>query len=252
MKFHEFGCENEKILLMFHGSCMSFDMYQESIKIMAENIHVIIPAITGHDLSVKESFTSVEEVVNEVENWLIDRGYNKIDGIYGLSMGGGMAIQLLANHRITVKCAVIDGGMTPYQLPWIATRFIAVRDFLMIELGRSNKKLVEKVFLPEKYTHEGVNTVYKVLRHYNAKSVWRVFESCNNYSMPNPVPLLETQIEYWYGEEERKDRVWDIKFIKKIWPNVKLRILPNMGHGEYCLRFPDKFAKDMLHRLLID
>lgn len=60
---------------MFHGSCMTWDMYMEAAKVMAEKIHVIIPAITGHDLSVKEDFASVENVVSEVENWLLDRGY---------------------------------------------------------------------------------------------------------------------------------------------------------------------------------
>lgn len=53
MIFHEFGCENKKTLLMFHGSCMTWDMYKEGIEVMAKEIHVIIPAITGHDLSVK-------------------------------------------------------------------------------------------------------------------------------------------------------------------------------------------------------
>lgn len=93
MKFHEFGCENKKILLMFHGSCMTWDMYEKSLKVMAKKMHIIIPAITGHDLSVKETFTSVEEVVEEIENWLIDKGYNEIDCLYELSMGGGMAIR---------------------------------------------------------------------------------------------------------------------------------------------------------------
>jgi len=249
MKFHEFGCKNEKIFLMFHGSCMTWDMYEKSIKIMAEKVHVIIPAITGHDLSIKEDFTSVEEVVHETENWLRNRGYDKIEYLYGLSMGGGMVIHMLANNRIKVKHAIIDGGMTPYELPWLITRFIAVRDFLMLELGRSSKKLVERVFSPEKYTSEGIDKVYKVLRHYNAKSIWRVFESCNNYSMPDPVHLIDTKIEYWCGEREEKDRVWDIKYVKKIWPSIRFRKIMDAGHGEYCLRFPDKFAADILQRL---
>lgn len=249
MKFHEFGCENEKILLMFHGSCMTFDMYEKSIKIMAEKIHVIIPAITGHDLSIVEDFTSVEEVVSEAEDWLLRRGYNEIDGLYGLSMGGGLAIHMLANKRVKVKYAVIDGGMTPYQFPWLVTRLIAVRDFLMLELGRSNKKLVEKFFPHEKYTNEGIDKVYKVLRHYSAKSIWRVFESCNNYSMPNPVPVINTQIEYWYGEDEEKERALDIKYVKKIWPHVKFRRILNAGHGEYCMRYPDEFSNGILNIL---
>ncbi|WP_234120864.1 alpha/beta fold hydrolase [Clostridium hydrogenum] len=249
MKFHEFGCKNEKILLMFHGSCMTWDMYEKSIKIMAEKIHVIIPAITGHDLSIKEDFTSVEEVVCETENWLFNKGYDKIDGLYGLSMGGGLAIHMLANNRIKVKYAVIDGGMTPYELPWLVTRFIVVRDFIMLELGRSSKKLVERFFPPDKYTNEVIDGFYKALRHYNGKSIWRVFESCNNYLMPDPLPMLDTKIEYWYGEREEKDRALDIKYVKKIWTNVKFRKIMDSGHGEYCLRFPDKFAADILQGL---
>lgn len=35
-----------------------------------------------------------------------------MDGIYGLSMGGAMAIRFLANQRVSVKYAVIDGGIT--------------------------------------------------------------------------------------------------------------------------------------------
>lgn len=249
MKFHEFGCENKKILLMFHGSCMTWDMYEKSIEIMSQKVHVIIPAITGHDLSVKEDFTSVEDVVCETENWLIKRGYDKIDLLYGLSMGGAMAIYMLAHNKIKVSNAVIDGGITPYQLPRFLTRFIAVRDFLMIELGRASKKLVETAFPKEKYTDNGIDSVCMALHHYSAKSVWRVFESCNNYSMPDKVPLLDTQIEYWYGEKEEKDRVWDIKYVRNIWPNVKLRRILDVGHGEYCLRFFDKFAEDMIKRI---
>ena len=246
MIFHEFGCENEKILLMFHGSCMTWDMYEEAIGVMAEKIHVIIPAITGHDVSIKEDFTSVEEVVSKTEDWLIKRGYQQIEGIYGLSMGGGMAIRLLANQRILVKYAVIDGGITPYQLPLVITRLIVVRDFLMIGAGKNSKRLLSRVFNPEKYQQEIIDGVYQVLRHYNARSIWRVFESSNNYSMPDPVPQLNTQIEYWYGEYERKDRNWDIKYVKKIWPKTTFKNIPDVSHGEYSVRFQKDFAKYML------
>lgn len=47
-------------------------------------------------------------------------------------MGGAVVTRMLADNRLTVKSAVIDGGITPYQLPRFITRFIAVRDFLMV------------------------------------------------------------------------------------------------------------------------
>lgn len=43
----------------------------------------------------------------------------------------------------------------------------------------------------------------------SAKSIWRVFDSCNNYAMPRPIPVLSTDIQYWYGSLEKKARAWE-------------------------------------------
>ena len=43
----------------------------------------------------------------------------KVECIYGCSMGGSIVIKLLSNNKVCIKNAVIDGGITPYQLPWI-------------------------------------------------------------------------------------------------------------------------------------
>jgi hypothetical protein len=36
------------------------------------------------------------------------------------------------------------------------------------------------------------------------------------YKMPNPVPLPEGYVEYWYADAEEKARTWDIAYIKKV------------------------------------
>ena len=46
--------------------------------------------------------------------------------------------------------------------------------------------------------------------HFSAKTIYNVFWSTNNYSMPEPIPAVDTEIEYWYGEEEKKARKNDI------------------------------------------
>ena len=56
-------------------------------------------------------------------------------------------IHSLLDKRLTIKKAVIDGGITPYQIPWLITRFIAVKDFLLISAGKfGGIKLLEKSF----------------------------------------------------------------------------------------------------------
>ena len=40
-------------------------------------------------------------------------------------------------QKIRIRHCVMDGGITPYQLPWIVTRFIALKDYLMMMIGRA-------------------------------------------------------------------------------------------------------------------
>ena len=54
------------------------------------------------------------------------------DTVYGCSMGGSIALMVTLGQMIKIKHCIMDGGITPYQLPWIVTRFIALKDYLMM------------------------------------------------------------------------------------------------------------------------
>ena len=246
MNVHEFGTQNPDILLMFHGSCMAWDMYREAAETLARRFHVVIPALPGHDPDTDEEFTSVERIASQTADWLLVRGYGTVACLYGLSMGGSLALRMLADGRVDVRRAIVDGGITPYQLPRPLTRLIAVRDTLMVRLGRSSKRMLEAAFPPEKFTREGVDSMYRVLRHMSGKTIWRVFESCNNYSMPAPLPAIRTEIAYWYGEKEKKARAWDIAYVRKNFPMASFREIPGVGHGEYSTMRQKAFADDVI------
>ncbi|MDO4314349.1 MAG: alpha/beta hydrolase [Oscillospiraceae bacterium] len=233
-------------MLFLHASCTAWDFYEESTRLLARRYHVIVPAMPGHDLTTDEDYTSVEEIAETLENWLLDRGHRRIHGLYGLSMGGSIAVRLLANGRIRFDKAVIDAGITPYQLPWLATRFIALRDFLMVELGRNSRKLLELAYPPEKYGAEELDWMEQLLKHMSARTVWRVFDSCNNYSMPKPVPVPTTEIQYWYGSLEKKARAWDIDYVKKIFPETRFAEIDGLDHAEYALLHPAEFARRLM------
>ena len=246
MNIHEFGQEHSERLLFLHASCTGWDFYEGSIRELSKQYHVIVPAMPGHDLTTDEDYTSVEEIAAELEQWLLERGYAYVHGLYGLSMGGSVVIRLLANGKIHSDKAVIDAGITPYQLPWIATRFIALRDFLMVELGKHSRRLLELAYPPEKYGAEGLDWMERMLRHMSARTIWRVFDSCNNYSMPNFVPVLPTELQYWYGSLEKKARAWDMDYVKKNFPETTFAEIAGMDHAEYALLHQAEFARQLM------
>lgn len=151
---------------------------------------MIIPALPGYDEeNPKQHFTSIENIADDLSAWLTARGIKTVDLLYGCSMGGSVILRLIAERKIAVKNAVCDGDITPYKFPWIITRLIAVRDFLMIAMGKiGGPKLLEKAFSTDEYSKDDLKYVAKVLKFMSYKTIWRTFESCNNYSMPKNIP----------------------------------------------------------------
>ncbi len=143
---------------------------------------------------------------------------------------------------------VMDGGITPYKLPWLVTRFIAIKDYLIMMLGRAGGVgLLEKAFSTDEYSEEDLEYVATVLRHCSGKTLWRTFDSCNNYKISKPMSLINTKIHYWFAENEQKARKQDIRYMKEFFPETSFGRYPNLGHAGLVLLKPELFAKNIMN-----
>ena len=246
MTIHEFGKENKDTIILLHPSAVMWDYFEYVIPLLENRYHLMVPALPGYDEEKPGDFTSVEEIASDLADQIEERGITDIALIYGCSMGGAIVARFLADGRIRVKSAVMDGGITPYQLPWIVTRFIAVRDFLMIYMGKlGGIRLLEKAFSTDDYSEEDLKYIEKVLKFMSCRTIWRTFESCNNYDMPDHVRTDCGRTEYWYAETEEKDRKWDIEYIKKTFPETEFRVFKNIGHGGLAALKPELLASEI-------
>lgn len=244
MTIHEFGKENNEIIVLIHPSVVMWDYFEYVIPLLEEKYHLVIPAIPGYDPDVKNDFTSVEEISAKLEEWLIGNDLGDVACLYGCSMGGSIVARMLADNRLSIRSAVIDGGITPYQFPWIITRLIAIKDFLLIYTGKiGGAKLLEKAFSTDELSEEDVQYAAKVLKMISARTIWRTFESCNNYSMPKDIRTDCKHIEYWIAEKELKDRRTDVVYIKRVFPHTIFRKIRDMGHGGMAPFHPELFAR---------
>ena len=250
MTIHEFGQSHGEVVVLVHPSGVMWDYFEYVIPLMQERYHLIVPALPGYDTEDSSDFTGVEEIAEELADWLIGHGNSEIACIYGCSMGGSVVTRFLADRKVIVNSAVIDGGITPYQLPWIVTRLIAVKDFLLIYIGKAGGlKLLQKAFSTDEYSEEDLQYIVKVLKHMSAKTIWRTFESCNNYAMPSPVTVDCEHIEYWYAKVEEKDRKGDIAYIKKNLPQTIFKVFEDIGHGGLAALKPELFAKELIRAM---
>ena len=246
MTIHEFGKGNDEIVVLIHPSAVMWDYCEYVIPLMKDRYHLLIPALPGYDTQREGDFTSVEEIASELEGWIIDQGYTGTACIYGCSMGGSVVARILADNRLNIRSAVMDGGITPYQLPRIVTRLIALRDFLMVSMGKiGGLKMLEKAFSTDEYSEEDLKYMSRVLKMMSFRTIWRTFESCNNYTMPDPVHTDCCRIEYWFAESETKDRKWDIDYVKKHFPQTRFRRFDHVGHGGLAPLQPERLVRNL-------
>lgn len=244
MTFHEYGIQNDKLIVLIHPSAVMWDYFSYLIPLLETNFHLLIPALPGYDEECPDTdYTSVEDIAAQIAGCLAAKNTGRIDVLYGCSMGGSIVLRMLADHLIPIENAVIDGGITPYQLPRIVTRLIAVRDFLMISIGKiGGLRLLEKIFSTDEYSAEDLKYMEKTLHFMSYRTIWRTFESCNNYQMPDPAPEFSCHMEYWYGDREQRDRKWDIQYVRKSFPKTRFIKMKNCGHASMASLHPREMA----------
>ena len=84
--------------------------------------------------------------------------------------------------------------------------------------------------------------VADVLKCSSRKTLWRTFDSCNNYKIPQPIPKVDTQMHYWYADGEEKERKLDIAYMNQHFPQTEFKVLPKLGHAGLVLLKPDLFV----------
>ncbi len=254
MTIHEYGKENKQVIVLLHPSAVMWDYFAYIVPLLKDDYHLIIPAIPGYnEENPSENFTSVEEIADNLAQWLISHGIQTVDLLYGCSMGGAILIRMFAERKVKYLNVVCDGGITPYQLPWIVTRLIAVRDFIGISAAKLTGEkilgIMGKAFSTDGYTKEDMRYIAKVIRRMSYKTIWNTFLSCDNYSMPDTVSDFDGIFQYWYGEKEKKNRKLDIQYVEKMIPYAEFIEMKGMGHASMASLHPQELA-DRFHELL--
>ena len=116
----------------------------------------------------------------------------------------------------------------------------------LISMGKAGGlKILQKAFSTDEYSEEDLQYIVRVLKHMSAKTIWRTFESCNNYAMPKPVASDCGHIEYWYAKAEEIDRKGDITYMKKNLPQTVFQVFEHIGHGGLAVLKPELLAAEL-------
>lgn len=80
MTIHEFGHVHDEVVVLVHPSVVMWDYFEYVIPLMQEYYHLIVPALPGYDTESGSDFTSVEQIAEELADWLITHDHR--DRVY--------------------------------------------------------------------------------------------------------------------------------------------------------------------------
>ncbi len=103
MTIHEFGQSRDEVVVLVHPSVVMWDYFEYVIPLMQEHYHLIVPALPGYDTETSSDFTSVEQIAEELADWLITHDHREIACIYGCSMGGAVVTRFLADRGFAAQ-----------------------------------------------------------------------------------------------------------------------------------------------------
>ena len=56
---------------------------------------------------------------------------------------------------------------------------------------------------------------------------------------------MDTKIEYWYGEKEKKARKNNLAYASRVYPQTVAREFKGLAHAELVLMFPERFYEEV-------
>ena len=179
MKVLEHGGRIGRTLLFLPCTAEPVWAFAETIALLSEQWHVFQVVFDGHEPEEPGNFTSVEQTVDEVTEYLKAHGIARLDAAYGCSLGGACLTRFLALGEIPVGRAIIDDGITPYQLPYLVRKLILARDVLSFKLAANDRKVLEAAFPPERFTIPGHDPVkeYDAMEAYGLQAESLLFQT---------------------------------------------------------------------------
>ena len=99
----ECGREHRETLLFFPCTAEPVWAFADTIAVLSQRWHIFQVVFDGHQPEYPGDFTSVEQTVDEVTQYLNVHGISHLDAAYGCSLGGACLTRLLALGKIPVE-----------------------------------------------------------------------------------------------------------------------------------------------------
>ena len=238
MNYIEYGKENDEVLIFLHGGGLSWWNYKEVAEKLSPEYHIILPILDGHANSDSD-FSTIEDNAAEIIKFIDGRFGGSVLLIGGLSLGGQILLEILAERSDICQYALIESALTvPSKLthdmikPAFGSCYGLIKQKWFSKLQFKALKIKENLF--EDYFRDTCAiTKSNMIAFLEANSLYNIKPAITN---------CNAKVYVVVGEKENKAMIKSGKLIHEKIQESVLHVLQGLYHGEFSINYADDYA----------
>ena len=239
MNVVEFGKQNNDVILLLHGGGLSWWNYREVAQKLAEQYHVVLPALGGHADS-DAPFTTIEDNAARLIFDIDTHFGGQVLAIGGLSLGGQVAVEMLSQRKDICRYALIESALVkPMKLTAALIGPTFGMSYGLIKQRWFAKMQAAYLGIPKALFDDYFRDTCKIGR---ADMIAFLKANCA-YGCKTSLGETVAKVKIVAGSREQKSILDSAKLLHSTIPGSQLEILPGLRHGDLSINYPEQYAK---------
>lgn len=238
MKMMEFGCQNEKKILLIHGAGTSYKMWTVQIELLSEEYHLYVPTLNGHVIGELTEYQNPVHEAKDLVDWFTAHGVEKIHLIAGASLGAYVVAEILRMCPNFAEYAFIE-SLKSYH-------YGSAMTWLFRKLGGKMLRKAASVegIMDGSYQKDYISDDMKyVLSNISEQSLQNVLLTAANYKIEKGNKKITAKTLIVYGSKEAKLCKENTELLSQQIIDCQCTVLEGFDHGELSIGNPQKHVE---------
>lgn len=247
MLFNTFGDPTKKQLMLVHGLGVSYQVFNPLIEHLQALYSIIAVQVDGFLVDAQNNpissvFTSIDDQVDQLVEYIRTAYNGHLYAAYGLSMGGCIVAKLQERTDISIDHVVLDAAPLVPLPRWLIGPLRYYQSF-NVWCSYHMSGFFKWLFRSH-YFDILLDELAKVYPSGYGRAVRDAYKSIYT-SRLSCVHCAD--VHYWYGQHEAFVAKYMFRHLESLAPHCHITHFPRMQHGQLVIDHPDRVAE-----LLID
>ena len=242
MRYVEYGNQNPETVILLHGGGLSWWNYRDVAQLLSDRFHVVLPILDGHADS-DAPFTSIEDNAARIIAHIDEHFGGNVLAVGGLSLGGQIAVEMLAQRPDICKAALIESALVkPMKLTHALVGPTFEISYGLIKQKWFAKMQAAYLGIPKKLFGDYFRDTCMISK----EDMIAFLESNSAYSIKPALRDTQAKVHIVFGSGEQFSIRTSGKQLNHTIPGSTMEILPRYTHGDLSLNHPQAYAQMLL------